>query len=475
MGGKRRKTIKSRWIQSILTVTVTVLLVLAAVILYSVYTRYITAAELTVRARISATVDSFFSNYNTDDENYFALGANDFVNNFAYKDLMEVLVLDKDGNTVVSSNAFGASTVRDNSDYIDALSSEERIGVCITETITGESVLSLSYILKDSVGESFGALRYIVSLEDAMHQFRILAIIILLLFSLIILLITLLGRYFVSSIVQPVEEINKITKVIAKGDFNVRIKNDTDDEIGELSDSINEMARRLSETDRIKNEFISTVSHEIRTPLTAIKGWGETLKTIGDNPDLTAKGLDIIISETDRLSAMVEELLDFSRIQNSEFKISSGIFKLNSVISDIIISYEQRANSENKALINEISSSEDILIKGDEGKIKQVFINIADNALKYTRENATIKIGLERNQKYVTIYFNDNGKGISEKDLPRVKEKFFKADNTVRGTGIGLAVADEIVRIHGGNLDIESKIGTGTTVKIKLPIYIPEE
>ena len=172
---------------------------------------------------------------------------------------------------------------------------------------------------------------------------------------------------------------------------------------------------------------------------------------------------------------MVEELLDFSRIQNSEFKISSGIFKLNSVISDIIISYEQRANSENKALINEISSSEDILIKGDEGKIKQVFINIADNALKYTRENATIKIGLERNQKYVTIYFNDNGKGISEKDLPRVKEKFFKADNTVRGTGIGLAVADEIVRIHGGNLDIESKIGTGTTVKIKLPIYIPEE
>lgn len=475
MGGKRKKSIRRRWIQNILAVTVAILLILAAAILYSVYTRYVTAAELTVRARISSTVDNYFSNYSTADENSFALAANDFVNNFSYKDIMEVLVLDSEGGTVASSNAFGASTVEENSDYLAALASDERQGVCITRTATGESVLALSYILKDTAGKSFAAVRYIISLEDALTQFRIIALIIILLFGLMIMLISLLGRYFVFSIVHPVEEINKITKVISKGDFNVRIENNTDDEIGELSDSINEMASRLGEIDRMKNEFISTVSHEIRTPLTAIKGWGETLKSIDNSPDLRQKGLDIIISETSRLSDMVEELLDFSRMQNADLKINFSIFNLGDVISEVYLSYRQRAESEGKTLVNEALTADAVLFKGDEGKIRQVLINIIDNALKYTEENAIIKIGLERNQKYVTIYFNDNGKGISAKDLPRVKEKFFKADSTVRGTGIGLAVADEIVSKHGGSLEIESELGKGTAVKIRLPIYNPED
>ncbi|MBE6785085.1 MAG: HAMP domain-containing histidine kinase [Ruminococcaceae bacterium] len=475
MSGKSRKTIKSRWMKTILAVTVVILLVLAAVILYSVYTRYITAAELTVRARISSTTDNYFSKYNTGDGNYFALGANDFVNNFTYKDIMEVLVLDSEGNTVASSNAFGASRVEENNDYVNALASRDRTGVCISKTVAGETVLALTYILRDTSGTNFGALRYIVSLEDALDQFSVIALIIVLLFALIIMLITLLGRYFVSSIVQPVEEINRITKVIAKGDFNVRIENDTDDEIGELSDSINEMAGRLGEIERMKNEFVSTVSHEIRTPLTAIKGWGETLKMMGDNPELSSKGLDIIINETSRLSDMVEELLDFSRMQNADLKMNFSVFKLNEVISDVYVNYQQRADSENKQMIDEFSVCDEVLLEGDAAKIRQVLINVIDNALKYTAENAIIKIGLERNKKYVTIYFNDNGKGISARDLPRVKEKFFKADNTVRGTGIGLAVADEIVRKHGGEMNIESEIGTGTTVKIRLPIFTAEE
>lgn len=471
----RRKTIKSRWIKSILTVTVAILFVLACAILFSVYTRYITTAELTIRARISSTVDNYFSNYSVHDEEYFALGANDFVENFAYKDIMEVLVLDRNGNTVVSSNAFGASSTSNNQDYIDALKSENRTGVSINRTTTGEKVLAVSYILKNSDEESFGALRYLVSLEDAFDQLSVITVIIFLVFGLMIILITSLGGYFVSSIVQPVEKINDITKVIAKGDFSVRIDSDTDDEIGELSESINEMASKLNEIDKMKNEFISTVSHEIRTPLTAIKGWGETLKNISNNPELTDKGLDIIIKETSRLSDMVEELLDFSRIQNADLKINYSIFSLKEVIFDIYLNYRQRAESESKTLINNIKNEEPILIEGDESKIRQVFINVIDNALKYTDENAVIKIGLERNQKYVTIYFTDNGKGISAKDLPHIKEKFYKADNTVRGAGIGLAVADEVIKKHGGNLSIRSEIGKGTTVDIILPIHSAEE
>jgi len=474
VGSKRKKSIKSRWIKSILTVTVTVLLALAAIIIYSVYNRYITAAEMTIRARISPTVDNFFSAYATDDDDFFALGGNEFVENFAYKDKIELWVLNKNGKIIVSSNAFGASSTVGFQDYYDALVSYDHTGISRSQTNNGEKVLALSYILRDPSGENYGALRYLVSLDDAYDQFIDITFIIILSFTLIIVLITLLGRYFVSSIVRPVEKINNITKEIAKGDFTVRIESNSDDEIGELSDSINEMANRLNEIDRMKNEFISTVSHEIRTPLTAIKGWGETLKSIGNDPEISNKGLDIIISETSRLSDMVEELLDFSRIQNGNMKFIYNKFDIVNLIEDVCLSYLQRAESENKNLYFDVRENTHIMVEADESKLKQVIINLIDNAVKYTESGDEIKVSLERAQKYVTIYIEDNGRGISAKDLPHIKEKFYKADYTVRGTGIGLAVADEIIRNHGGVLNISSNEGEGTLIQITLPVYSTE-
>ncbi len=474
MSAKHKKSIKSRWIKNILAVTVAILLILATVILYTVYTRYITAAEMTIKARISPSVDHFFSYYNTDDDEFFALGANEYVENFAYKDKIELLVMDKTGKVIVSSNAFGASSTTDFQDYYDALSSYDRMGKCLSRTGSGEKVLAISYVLRDSDGENLGALRYLVSLDDAYKQFYLISVIVILSFALIIMLISLLGRYFVSSIVQPVEKINQITKEIAKGDFSVRLQTDSDDEIGELSESINEMANQLNEIDRMKNEFISTVSHEIRTPLTAIKGWGETLKSIGNDPQLTNKGLDIIISETSRLSDMVEELLDFSRMQNDNMKINCTSFDIVKLIEEVYLSNRQRAEAENKLLSFNIKENAHLFVKADESKIKQVMINLFDNALKYTDEGGEIRINLERNLKYVTIFIEDTGRGISEKDLPHIKEKFYKADNTVRGTGIGLAVADEIVKKHGGILNISSKIGQGTLAEVTLPIHALE-
>lgn len=475
MRTRRKKTIGSRWIKSILAVTVVILAVLASVILYSVYTRYIAAAELMVRARISPTIDNYFSNYNTDNEDQFALGANVFIESFAYKDIMELLVLDKDGKIIASSNAFGASSTKDARDYDEALISYNRTAVSHNKTQSGENVLALSYILRDSNGKNYGALRYLVSLDDAYRQMFFISAFVLLCFALIIMLITFLGRYFVLSIVQPVEKINSITKEIAKGDFSVRLVADSDDEIGELSESINEMANRLNEIDKMKNEFISTVSHEIRTPLTAIKGWGETLKNIGSDSEITSKGLDIIISETTRLSDMVEELLDFSRMQNGNIKINYSSFDLVRLIEDVFLSYRQKSENANKKLLINIKENSRLFIEADEAKIKQIIINVLDNALKYTAEDGEIKVSLEKTMKYVTICLQDNGIGISEKDLPHIREKFYKADNTVRGTGIGLAVADEIVKNHGGVLNISSKKGEGTVVEITLPIYALEE
>lgn len=471
---KRKKTIKSRWIKSILAVTVAVLLSLGAIIIYSVYTRYFSAAEMTIRARISPSVDNFFNAYNTGDEDFFASGAGEFVENFTYKDKIELWVLNESGKTIVSSNAFGASSTVSIQDYYDALMSYDNIGISRSETAGGEKVLALSYILRDSNGKNYGGLRYLVSMDDAYEQFARITALIILSFTIIIAIISLLGRYFVSSIVRPVENINRITKEIAKGDFSVRIESNSDDEIGELSDSINEMANRLNEIDTMKNEFISTVSHEIRTPLTAIKGWGETLKNIGNDSEITQKGLDIIISETSRLSDMVEELLDFSRMQNGSIKLFYITFDLTKLIEEVCLSYRQKTESENKELIFTEIDNKSIYIDADEAKIKQVIINLIDNAVKYTESGDSIIVSVEKRQKHAVIFIEDTGKGISEKDLPHIKEKFYKADNTVRGTGIGLAVADEIIKKHGGILNITSTVRTGTLIQITLPLQKPE-
>lgn len=474
MSGKNTASIKSRWIRSILAVTIVIFLGLAAIILYSVYTRYITAAETTIRARISPSVDHYFSYYNTNDDDLFALGANDFVESFAYKNKIELWVLDRNGKIVVTSNAFGASSTIDFQDYYDALLSYNCTALSRSKTASGENVLALSYILRDADGENYGALRYLVSLDEAYRQFFYISLLVILFFGIIIMIITVLGRYFVSSIVRPVEKINQITKEIAKGDFNVRIETDSNDEIGELSDSINEMASKLNEIDKMKNEFISTVSHEIRTPLTAIKGWGETLKNINNDPDIRNKGLDIIISETARLSDMVEELLDFSRMHNGNIKLIYETFNLSELLNDVYLSYKKRAEADNKKLDFIIKDNTDYNIEADEGKIKQIMINLIDNSLKYTDDGDIILISLEKNKNFVTVSIEDSGKGISEKDLPHVKEKFYKADNTVKGTGIGLAVADEIVKNHGGVLNISSTAGKGTLVQVTLPVYAME-
>ena len=229
------------------------------------------------------------------------------------------------------------------------------------------------------------------------------------------------------------------------------------------------MAIQLSEIDKMKNEFISTVSHEIRTPLTAIKGWGETLKSTSSGDELTSKGIDIILEETTRLSSMVEELLDFSRIQNDNMKLILQNINLKDIINQVYMIYKNKAATENKAL-HFCEDNADVFLYVDADRIRQVFINILDNAIKYTPNGGEIKIYVERNEKYVTISFMDNGCGIMESDLIHVKEKFYKANNTVKGTGIGLAVCDEIVRKHGGEINIKSKYSKGTLVEVVLPL-----
>ena len=469
-------SIKARWIKSILLVFAAIMFLFSCIIIYSSCTRYFNYAELTMRARNSRSVDTFFSVYNTGDPDTFTMGAYEFVENFQYKDLMEVWVIDKNRKLLVSSSGFSESASSDWKDYDLALEAKDRIGVKRLRLSSGEPVTAMTYILRDSSGNNYGAVRYLISMKDMYNQLHMIVIIVLASFILVVALMTISGMYFVSSIVNPVSKICTTTSQIAKGDFSARIDYDYDhDEIGELCVSINYMAQQLSEIEKMKNDFISTVSHEIRTPMTAIKGWGETLKNVGDNPVLLDKGLDIIVSETERLSGMVEELLDFSRMQNGKIRIVNEEIDLLYIIEHVYNIYKQKAINEKRNLSLELNGNTDIRLIGDKDRIRQVVINILDNAIKYTPENGNISISVARIQKYVKIIISDSGKGIPQKDLPHIKEKFYKADNNVRGTGIGLAVADEIIKMHAGEINISSEVGKGTTVEIILPIINKED
>ena len=285
----------------------------------------------------------------------------------------------------------------------------------------------------------------------------------------VIFFVALSGSYFVRSIVQPIGRIGETATKIASGDFSVRLKNEYNDEIGQLCEIINYMSDELQKADTVKNEFISQVSHELRTPLTAIKGWGETLLGAEGDKETMVRGMSVILGETDRLSGMVEELLDFSRMQSGRMTLVLSKMDIIAELVDVVIMFTERAKREGVTLHYEDT---DLItpVMGDKNRLRQVMINILDNALKYCSHEGNIWVTAAEKDGYILIVVRDDGIGIPQEDLPHIKERFVKGQNSRRGTGIGLAVADEIMKMHKGYLRLESELGQGTSVTIAIPV-----
>ena len=467
----RIKGITKRWLINSLGLILAVIVALEIGCTFVVRNYYYNSLQQGLTSS-STMLRGLFDTSTSSQEADFQSFARQRVEEFSYREKMELMVFNQSGTVLFTSTGFEPNQEESMPDYAEAAGSGEGKALWIGHLSSGEHVMALTrMILPDGNGGYGGALRFVVSLEVADRQIFLVIALLLVAGLAIIFFVVMSGAYFINSIVNPVREISVTARRIAQGDFNARIDKQYDDEIGELCDTINYMAGELGAAEGVKNDFISSVSHELRTPLTAIKGWAETMQSTQD-PKMLNRGMSIITGEASRLSGIVEELLDFSRMQNGRMTLMMDRTDVLSELSEAVYMFNQRSDREQVEIVYEEPEIIPVVL-GDKNRLRQVFINILDNAIKYSDTGGHVYILAEENDSSVVITIRDEGCGIPESDLSRVKEKFFKGNQARRGSGIGLALADEIVRLHSGKLDIDSKEGEGTTVLITLPLLPP--
>jgi len=464
------KSIAMRWLFRVYLI-IALAVIAIAIILSTIFT---TLIFNTVQSQATDYAQGF-ENLSSADKNSFYDLAISLSDEFEHKDKIEVQIIDSTGRVIVSTTGFQPSD--DVSvEYSRAIAASSGMSIYRGKNSGGEQIMAGTQIVYDSKGTALGAYRWVTSLKSAYKSIGITVILIVVITLLVLGLCALSGLFFIKAIVVKLRDMGNTTRKIAGGDFKARIEVSSNDELGELGQTINHMASELETAETMKNDFISSVSHELRTPLTAIRGWGETAKmSLGTDEDLVARGLDVVLSEADRLSGLVEDLLDFSRMQSGRMIVNNvqpiDVSHLLLTVSDMYTELAVKQGIE-LSYTPPVQSS---IVMADPDRLKQVFINVIDNAVKYTEKGGLVLVAQTREEGCVRIVVKDTGVGIPAEDIDRVKEKFFKSNKTVRGSGIGLAVADEIIKQHQGLLFIESTEGVGTTVTIVLPLYEPEE
>ncbi|GGN97604.1 sensor histidine kinase [Saccharibacillus kuerlensis] len=462
------KSIRGRLLLQIGLLLLTIVLVLEVIFAAAVYTYYFDSARQIVQSRAvtAATLSNqFMEGYTLSERARYIL------ENLVPSESSRVEVLDLQGRTIVDSYGF-SSTQRIRTPDVRA-AQQGGVG-----SYTGYSqafkqrIMAVSSPLV-SYGETIGTLRFSVSTEPLYREVAKLIGWAIAIGAAVLLLGFALSLIIARRIVDPVKELTAISRKMATGDFTARAARKHNDEIGLLAESLNYMNEELSKSEKMKNDFISTVSHELRTPLTSIKGWGETLVGGLEDEETTTLGLTIITNETDRLIGLVEDLLDFSKYQAGEIRMRSIPVDLNSLLRQLGIQYSQ-ADIKRGITLSTNLPNEPLPMHADLNRLKQVFVNLLDNAIKFSDLNGEIRLTAVRQDLQVFVAVQDDGEGIPAEDLEKIGQRFYKGSSKMSGSGLGLAISKEIVRLHGGRISIESEYGVGTTVTVILPLAVAE-
>lgn len=470
-----RSGITRRWLRGSLLLTVLLVLMVEGMFLYSCTRSYYNSVQQTMYRRFSS-ISGQLKMYTGDTAQKASasrsVALRRMVEQFSDKDKYEFMLLDSYGSVIASSSGTDAEGILTSADFEQAQETGDGMGVAIYRTDSNEMVMAVCCLVPYAA-EDVAAMRLVTSLTLVQNQLKNVFLISIVVVIAILGFTVTSGLYFVRSIVVPLGQVERTAASIARGELDVRlpVTGDARDEVDRLRGTINQMAEGLEETEKMKNEFISSVSHELRTPLTSIRGWVETLRTLDDPEDENyRKGLEIINNETARLYNMVEELLDFSRLQNGRLKMSCRPLDLVAELTDAVLFCEARIRREG-LLLSYSEPEEMIPVYADPDRLRQVFINILDNAIKYSAPGGRITVKIWQGEYKAFIEIIDQGRGIPPEDLENVKTKFYKGSNSVRGSGIGLALVESIMTALDGTLDLKSTLGRGTVVTLGLPIY----
>ena len=466
----RVRGLRQRWI--INTVTPVLILLVLIVTLFSagVSSYYYGTMQKGLEERVKA-LSSSFNEYFMDNgyTEYYQMAVKS-ADTFEERDRIELQFINSAGRIQVSTSGLTAGTSPGTSDIDEAITQNDTRAFQGRDPETGENILSVSAPLTFN-GKVVGVMRCVTSLRAVNRQIMLAILAILLVAVLCMALVVIANLLFINSVVQPVAVVSAAAKRISAGSYGIQIENKYTDELGELVDNINDMSLQIGQNEKMKSEFISSVSHELRTPLTAINGWGETiLADVTGDPVQLRRGLRIIVGESRRLSTMVEELLEFSKMEDGRFTLQVEQIDLQAEFEDAIFTYQELFRQEDIQLEYDMGEEDLPPIQGDPERLKQVFCNVLDNAAKHGGSGKRITASVCREGDFEVVRVRDFGPGIPEAELPYVKQKFYKGTSKARGSGIGLAVCDEIISLHNGIFTIGNADGGGTVVTILLPI-----
>ena len=467
---KKVQGLKRRWLTGSMGPVLVILLLVGVLISVGFASNYYNSARSALRAKAAAGADYFNTYVMTSYREYYR-SATVYAAAFDDGDRIELQFLNSSGRVEVTTRGVTVGTYPGTPEIYSAIESGEVKDYVGRDVVTGERIMAASSLLKFN-GQVVGVMRYVTAIGNIDRQVLLTVLLVAGVMLAVVGLIVMSSMIFINNVVAPVSAVSEAAKRISGGSYGVQIPNKYSDEMGELVDNINDMSRKIGESERMKSEFISSVSHELRTPLTAINGWGETLLEDESNDVQQIKrGVQIMVKESRRLTNMVEELLQFSRLEDGRFTLQVEDTDLQAELEDAVYSYRELFRQDGIALEYSSDRAEySEVISGDPERLKQVFCNLLDNAAKHGGSGKRIAVHLTQRDGEYVITIRDFGPGIPEAELPYVKQKFYKGSSKARGSGIGLAVCDEIVQRHGGRLEIANAEGGGTVVTVYLPL-----
>ena len=465
---KKISSLRRRWILQTVGIVCVLGLVCVLGVTAAFSQSYYSGMESGMRDRARSTAEYFAQYLNQSYQEYYQ-SCITYARNFEERNTIELQFINAAGGIVASSYGQWAVQSPATPEIAQAVQTRAVSTFVGRDPATGERIMAVSGPMIYSNGEMIGVLRYVTSTRLMDRQLAMIALLAVIALLVILAAVILSMSYYFRRVLYPLAEITEKAKRIAGGTYGIQIQNKYNVEIGELADTINELSSQLDRNEKMQTEFISSLSHELRTPLTAITGWSETL--IGDetlDAD-TLRGMKIILREARRLTEMVVDLLDFTRIQDGRMTLHVEESDIRGEFEDTVYMYGSRLAQEGIRL-EYLDHDEDIPeIICDAKRMRQVFLNILDNAAKHGGEGKRIQASIHYENDAVFVYIRDFGPGIPEDEIPLVTKKFYKGSSKARGSGIGLAVCDEIVAMHGGTLTLENAPGGGTLVTVKLP------